>query len=609
MRQSYCIVLLILLSSVLLLVSCGDDGSVNVLSTTPTPGSTTSTISGTVYNTDGEVIDGITVRLSPVGEVASSESYGEVQTFITSDGGQYHFSVCYAGIYLLEALNSGTLLDSQECTVSLGVNVNVILGTPLNVGSLKVMVTGDGSTPIEGATLTLTQTLEISDYIEASYYYSEGWYIFENLFLQNYKLTVNADGYETYTDTVTIGATTPPVEEVVTLTAIAAPTITGFSPSSAVPGVVVTIEGTNFMGVHTENTVSFNGVEGTVVSAGPTEIRATVPEGVTTGAISVTTPGGTTSSASDLVILEMVFIEGGTYYMGNVGPEANPPYAKELPQHEVTVNDFYMGKFEVTNAEFVEFLNDVGNQSEDTVAWLKIDALNSYVDDRSGITATTNLTTGPFIVRSDYANRPVVYVSWYGAVAYCNWLSEKHGLVKCYGEHSADGLSRWGTNGANYHPENSGYRLSTEAEWEYACRGGDEDLPDFYKDYYWGEIYNNPPGAPFDIKNYAWYSSNSSNYNYDVGGKLPNPLGLYDMSGNVWEWCSDCYDSDYYQYCVDNSVVVNPLGPTLTDPTRRVIRGASFYNNAISCRASYRDGGTPTFRIDGIGFRLVRAYH
>ena len=482
MRQSCCIVLLILLSSVLFFVSCGDDGSVNLpattITSTPTPGSTTSTISGTVYGTNGEVIDGITVRLTPSGEVAGSESYGEVQTFTTSDGGQYNFSVCYAGVYLLEALNDSTLLDSQECTISLGVNVNVILGTPSNVGSLKIKVTEDGSTPIEGAVIFLTETLETSDNIKASYYYSEGWYIFENLFLQDYELTVNVDGYETYTDTVTIGVTTPPVEEVVTLAVVASPTITGFSPSSASAGVVVTIEGTNFMSVYTENTVSFNGIEGTVLSAGPTEIRATVPEGATTGAITVITPGGTALSASDLVILEMILIESGTY------PAGSDNYIEGT-----AVNAFYIGKYEVTNAEYEMY------DSAHSGSWSD----------------------------SDY---PVETVSWYDAATYCNWLSGQHGLELCYtDENPVDG------NLDTVDTSKNGYRLPDDIEWEYACRAGTST------DYFWEEDYPLPTSSQID--QYCWYSANSIAHPHEVTSLNPNLRGLYHMSGNVWEWCND----------------------------------------------------------------------
>jgi len=308
--------------------------------------------------------------------------------------------------------------------------------------------------------------------------------------------------------------------------------------------------------------------------------------------------GGDGTSAYKVVVYkapEMVLLAGGTYQMGHVGPVANPPYSPELPQHEVTLNSFYMGKFEVTNAEYVEFLNEEGNQIEGVYGVTPVTWIDMSGSDWLGIEGSFP----NFTVKSGYANRPVVFVSWYGAVAYCNWLSEKHGLVKCYGDHSADGLSRWGTNGANYQPENNGYRLATEAEWEYGCRGGTTT------DFNWGGNYTGENMSPGPIDSYCWYCYNSSNNHHDVTTLLPNSWDLYHMHGNVWEWCSDWYDGTYYQYCDDYSIVNNPLG--LETGSTRVLRGGGWDFYAFVCRSSDRSNGYPGVRSSVIGFRLVRS--
>ena len=130
------------------------------------------------------------------------------------------------------------------------------------------------------------------------------------------------------------------------------------------------------------------------------------------------------------------------------------------------------------------------------------------------------------------------------------------------------------------------YRLPTEAEWEYAARGGNKSRG--YK-YAGGN----------NIDEVAWYDGNSGERTHPVGKKRPNELGLYDMSGNVWEWCSDWYDEDYY----GNSPQNNPQGPA--SGSSRVFRGGSWLNYAILCRSASRYYSTPDSRYGLIGFRLV----
>ena len=135
------------------------------------------------------------------------------------------------------------------------------------------------------------------------------------------------------------------------------------------------------------------------------------------------------------------------------------------------------------------------------------------------------------------------------------------------------------------------FRLPTEAEWEYACRAGVDD-----EWFFFGSSYAN-------LGDYAWYYDNSSSRTHDVGGKDPNPWGLHDMHGNVYEWCEDWYDSDYYDECTPS--VTDPLGPG--NGSFRVIRGGCWGNDARFCRSAFRDINDPSLRYYDLGFRLARS--
>jgi formylglycine-generating enzyme required for sulfatase activity len=156
---------------------------------------------------------------------------------------------------------------------------------------------------------------------------------------------------------------------------------------------------------------------------------------------------------------------------------------------------------------------------------------------------------------------PVECVSWLAAVRYCNALSERVALTPVYAL-SADG--------ADWDPSADGFRLPTEAEWEYACRAG-------------------TGGARYgELSEIAWYRGNSAGTVHAVGGKAPNAWGLHDMLGNVWEWCWDLYDREVYG-------------------SYRVLRGGGWSDEHWSCRASVRRRSHPTFAIDDVGFRVARS--
>ncbi|MFE6612459.1 formylglycine-generating enzyme family protein [Amycolatopsis sp. NPDC057786] len=154
---------------------------------------------------------------------------------------------------------------------------------------------------------------------------------------------------------------------------------------------------------------------------------------------------------------------------------------------------------------------------------------------------------------------PLVDVSWEDALGFCNTLSEREGLAPVY---QLDSLA-WDRTA-------NGYRLPSEAEWEYACRAGT----------------TGPRYGPLD--EIAWYRENSAETVHEVGGKAPNAWGLHDMLGNVWEWCWDVYDAEVYgEY--------------------RVLKGGGWFDEHWSCRASVRRRSHPTFRVDDVGFRLARS--
>ena len=252
---------------------------------------------------------------------------------------------------------------------------------------------------------------------------------------------------------------------------------------------------------------------------------------------------------------EMVLIPKGDFVMGALEDDGDA-YDDEKPRHKVTLTrDFLMGKYQVTQA-----------------LWESVMGFNPS--------------------RWKGANRPVECVSWLDVVAFCNKLSEREGLEPAYG-----GLGDYQVGDADNMDEDEietlsdeitcnwsakGYRLPTEAEWEYSGRSGQR-----FK--YAGS--NN-------VDEVAWYDDNSGDETHPVGQKKPNGFGLYDMSGNVWEWVWDVC-GDY-----SSGSQTDPTGPD-SGPLR-VYRGGSCYGIARRTRLSVRDYGDPTYRHGGLGFRLSR---
>ena len=245
--------------------------------------------------------------------------------------------------------------------------------------------------------------------------------------------------------------------------------------------------------------------------------------------------------------IEMVLVKGGCYRMGDTFGDGE---SDEKPVHEVCVDDFYMGKYEVTVGEFRKFVNDAGYKTEAE----KEDGCYYYTGSKWEKDRSKNWRNPGF---SQDDSHPVACVSWNDATAFTGWLVNKTG---------------------------KSYRLPTEAEWEYAAKSGGKS-----------EKYS----GGNDIDSVAWYSSNSGSKTHSVGQKAANGLGIYDMSGNVWEWVNDWYDSGYYK----NSPKDNPKGPS--SGSDRVRRGGSWSGYARYVRASDRIGNTPVIRIDDLGLRLA----
>ena len=274
-----------------------------------------------------------------------------------------------------------------------------------------------------------------------------------------------------------------------------------------------------------------------------------------------------------------VLIRGGEFTMGSpegeVGRAAITAFlqkngiAYSETQHQVRLSNFSMSRYAVTVAEFRRFVEATGYRTDAEKEGFSSIFSNGEVKKGEGVNWRHGVS-GNVRPQSE-ENHPVLHVSWNDAVAYSKWLSTKTG------KH---------------------FRLPTEAEREYACRAGTrtpfntgENLTTNQANYDGSDPYNgNPKGV---------YRQNT----VAVNSFAPNAWGLYNMHGNVREWCSDWYGGTYYDDCKSKGTVINPAGPATG--SNRVIRGGGWGNPAEDCRSADRDGGRPVLRNYLVGFRLV----
>ena len=284
------------------------------------------------------------------------------------------------------------------------------------------------------------------------------------------------------------------------------------------------------------------------------------PTGNALNANFVSKPGAVFRDCPDCP--EMIVIPAGSFTMGSSPTEKEwaathgsnaASVADEAPQHTVSVRSFALGKYDVTRGEYAVFVRETGYPvgdgcGKDSFKWDKQRDLNWQ---------------NPGFSQSD--RDPVVCVSWNDARAYVEWLNSKvHGSAS-----------------------NGGYRLPTEAEWEYAARAGTTTR------FWWGD-------NDRDAAAHAWLKENSDGHSHSVGSKPANAFGLYDIVGNVWQWTEDCYADTYAKAPADGSAAESPSG------CMRVDRGSCWLYPAWLLRSATRERNPPEFRDVIMGFRVAK---
>lgn len=317
------------------------------------------------------------------------------------------------------------------------------------------------------------------------------------------------------------------------------PMITEVSPASAYIGQEIIIFGDSFGFGDIEAMVVFDSTifvdKIDCIKWNNAQIKVVVPSGANSGEVFVITNGDTSNvfqmNIDRLPDFNMILVPSGTFQMGSESGNQD-----EMPVHTVNIDSLYVAEHEVTQ---LLWRSVMGNLNED------------YLGD-------------------EY---PVANFGWYSAVEFCNKLSLIEGLDTCY-YHGADDIE------CDF--DANGYRMPTEAEWEYLCRAGTSG--DYYDSY---------------LPDIAWFAGNSGFQRHPVGRKMPNSFGLYDMHGNLWEFCWDWYGEDYYS----KSPVDNPKGPD--NGNKDVLRGGSYADGEFFLRSANRS--FPHSDSSLCGLRIVKS--
>lgn len=376
-------------------------------------------------------------------------------------------------------------------------------------------------------------------------------YMFEHISRGQHRVEVKKEKYNPYVNVVNVKIGETIQLNDVKLTAVRVP-MGSLDLSSNPTGAVITINGRQYgqtpktltdfeVGTYTvyfskegyqnlSQTVEIK--DGKKETLAVTMTKTTVPQPqvptTPTNPTAQTTSNGNKTFTVNGVSFEMIAVKGGTFTMGGTSEQGSDAESDEKPTHSVTLSDYYIGKFEVTQELWQAVM---GNEPTYNGGWT-----NEYGRGN---------------------NYPAYRVSWNDVQEFITKLNQK--------------------TGANF-------RLPTEAEWEYAARGGNKS--NGYK--YSGSN---------SIGNVAWYDNNSGGKTHQVGTKSPNELGIYDMTGNVWEWCQDWYGS------YNSGSQTNPTGPS--SGSNRVRRGGSWFSRARYCRVSDRGSNTPGNGRSYLGFRLA----
>jgi formylglycine-generating enzyme required for sulfatase activity len=403
------------------------------------------------------------------------------------------------GIYLFEARKEKHTTASEKREVITGQPLSLTLQTIPKTGLLKVITTPtDATILLDGVNKGAAPAT------------------LKNLLVGDYSLTLTLPNYATITKTITIaeGETALVNETLINGRAV--------SINSDPTGATLFVDG-NRVGITPFSGNLTFGNHNLKIEQGEKKAEKSITVAQTGGETSFSLNFGPQNYSESVngISFDMVAVKGGTFQMGS-----NDGGAYEFPVHSVTLNDFFIGKYEVTQAQWKSVLG--GNPS-----------------------------------RFKGANLPVESVSWDDIKIFLNKLRKRTG---------------------------KNYRLPTEAQWEYAAGSGIETQ---------GIASQKWAGTSIEssLGNFAWFTNNSNRTTHPVGNKQPNALGLYDMSGNVEEWCSDWYGE--YTF----NAQTNPTGAS--SGSRRVLRGGSCYKVASNCRVSFRDSYGPSSSFDGTGFRLV----